>query len=213
LIPGAFVLICPCLKRGNGAKPADQVARDGKSHLKMEIAEIKNTLKSHKGQNLRVIIGKQLKTKKNIITSGNEYVVTDGYCQITKEKHHPLILAKPVVEKVTSMVIRGGIEYDNQKVVVEGREDGTLPEENAGLPWGDWAEYPYHITHKGNNYARFYMASGISFEPKAEYYLDGKLTTKAKIEHLCLASEFRKSEEPAPLAMTIKADNVRAIII
>jgi hypothetical protein len=189
------------------------MARDGKSHTQVNIDEIKNILRTHKGQNLRVIIGKQLKTKKNIITSGNQYVVTDGYDAVSREKHHPLTLAKPLVEKVTSMIIRGGIEYDNQKVVVEGREDGTLPEENAGLPWGDWSEYPYHISHKGSDYARFYMASGISFEPKTEYYLDGKLTTKAKVEHLCLASEFRKSEEPPPLAMTIKADNVRAILI
>lgn len=178
------------------------MATDGKSESKVNITEIKNILKSHKGQNLRVIIGKQLKTKKKIVDVveiGNNLVFekTDG----------------PLVEKVTSMVIRGGIEYDNQGVVKEGREDGTLPEENAGLPWGQWAEYPFHIEHKGSDYARFYTASGISFEPKVEYYLNGELTTKAAIEPLCLASEFRKSDEPAPLAMTIKADNVRAIII
>jgi hypothetical protein len=162
------------------------MARDGKSHTQVKIDEIKSVLKSHKGQNLRAILGKQMKTYKGVAD---------------------------VVEKVTSIVIRGGIEYDNQKVVVEGREDGTLPEENAGLPWGDWVEYPLHIAHKGSDYARFYMASGISFEPKVEYYLNGELTTKAAIEPLCLASEFRKSDEPAPLAMTIKADNVRAILI
>ena len=132
---------------------------------------------------------------------------------VTDEKQHPILLDKPLVEKVTSMIIRGGIEYDNQGVVIEGRENGSLPEENAGLPWGQWAEYPFHIEHKGSDYARFYSASGIAFEPKVEYYLNGELTTKAAIEPLCLASEFRKSDEPAPLAMTIKADNVRAIII
>lgn len=162
------------------------MATDGKSETQVNIDEIKSILKSHKGANLSVILGKQLKTRKT---------------------------ETALVEKVTSIVIRGGIGYDNQKVVIEGRKDGTLPEENQGLPWGEWVEYPFHITHKGSDYARFYAASGLSFEPKVEYYLNGELTTKAVVEPLCLASEFRKSDDPLPLAMTIKADNVRAIVI
>lgn len=178
------------------------MARDGKSHTKVEIDEIKSILKTRKGQNLSVVIGKQLKTYKKIkdvSVMGRNEIIHYGDA--------------PVVEKVTSIVIRGGIEYDNQQVVQEGRENGTLPEENAGLPWGEWAEYPFHISHKGSDYVRFYTASGLSFEPKVEYYLNGELTTKAVVEPLCLASEFRKSDEPLPLAMTIKADNIRAILI
>jgi hypothetical protein len=151
----------------------------------MNIAEIKNILSTRKGSNLSAIFGKELKTRKG---------VTD------------------CVEKVTSIVVRGGIEYDNQKVVIEGREDGTLPAENAGLPWGQWAEFPYHIEHKGTDYVRFYSASGIAFEPKVEYYLNGILVDKAQVQPLCLASEFPNRQD-APLAMTVKAENVKAIII
>ena len=177
------------------------MARDGKSQTQVNITEIKNILSTRKGQNLSVVVGKQLKTYKKVLD-----IVPIGQ---NEEIHYG---SAPVVEKLTSFVIRGGIEYDNQKVVIEGRADGTLPEENAGLPWGEWAEYPFHITHKGSDYARFYSASGLSFEPKVEYYLNGKLTTKAIIEPLCLASEFRKSDEPV-LCMTIKAENVKAIKI
>ena len=151
----------------------------------MNIADITTILSTRKGANLSAIIGKELKTRKG---------VTD------------------CVEKVTSIVVRGGIEYDNQKVVIEGREDGTLPSENAGLPWGQWAEYPFHIEHKGTDYVRFYSASGISFEPKVEYYLNGILVDKSQIQPLCLASEFPNRQE-APLAMTVKAENVKAILI
>ena len=178
------------------------MARDGKSQTQVKIEEIKSVIKSHKGQNLSVILGKQLKTRKRILDSA---MIGDNEITITGEA--------PVVEKVTSIVIRGGVEYDNQKVVMEGRDDGTLPEENAGLPWGQWVEYPFHIEHKGSDYARFYAASGLSFEPKVEYYLNGELTTKAIVEPLCLASEFRKSDDPMPLCMTIKADNVKAIVL
>jgi len=151
----------------------------------VNIVEIKNILSTRKGQNLSAIIGKELKTRKG---------VTD------------------CVEKVTSIVVRGGIDYDNQAVVQEGRENGTLPEENAGLPWGQWAEFPYHITHKEQDYVRFYSASGLAFEPKVEYYLNGVQVDKATIQPLCLASEFPNRQD-APLAMTIKADNVKAILI
>lgn len=151
----------------------------------MQIGEIKDIIKSRKGSNLSVIIGKTLKTRKGV---------------------------SDLVEKVTSIVIRGGIDYDNQKAVQEKRESGELPAENAGLPWGEWVEFPLHIAHKGTDYARFYPASGIDFPVKSEYYLNGELTTKEAVQSLCLASEFPQKKDE-PLCYTIKAENVRAIII
>ncbi len=151
----------------------------------MTVVEIKNILATRKGSNLHAIFGKEMKTRKGVENK---------------------------VEKITSIVVRGGIDYDNQAVVKEGREDGTLPEENAGLPWGEWVEFPYHIQHKGTDYVRFYSASGLSFEPKVEYYLDGIQVDKATIQPLCLASEFPNRQD-APLAMTVKAENVKAILI
>lgn len=161
------------------------MARGGNPQNKMKIADITNLLFTRKGQNLSAIIGKELKTRKG---------VTD------------------CVEKVTSIVIRAGIDYDNQALVKEGREDGSLPSENAGLPWGQWVNFPFHIEHKGTDYVRFYSASGLAFEPKVEYYLNGVLSDKLTIQPLCLASEFPNRQD-APLAMTVKAENVKAILI
>lgn len=151
----------------------------------MQITDIVSAIKTRKGQNLKAVFGKSLKTRKG---------VTD------------------VVEKVTHIVIRGGIEYDNTKAVMEGRDNGELPSENAGLPWGNWVEYPLHIEHKGVDYARFYPASGLHFEPRVEYFLNGVQVDKATIQPLCLASEFPNREEP-PLAITVKAENVRDLLI
>lgn len=157
----------------------------------MNIQEIKNIIATRKGSNVRAVWHKALKTRKGV---------------------------EDVVEKVTSVVVRGGIDYDNMKVVKEGREDGSLPAENAGLPWGEWAEFPVHITHKGTDYARFYPASGIDistgngFVPHVEYFLNGRRAEKTEIESLCLASEFPKRDEE-PLCFTIKADNVTAILV
>lgn len=155
--------------------------------VRMNINIIKEIIKNRKGQNLSAVITKSLKTKK--AHAGNK------------------------VEKITKLVIRGGVEYDNMGVVKEGRENGDLPEQNAGLPWGEWAEYPLHITHKGTDYARFYPASGIKFAPHVEYFLNGVQVDKATIEPLVLASEMPKAKEEEPLCFTIKADNVRDFIL
>jgi hypothetical protein len=158
----------------------------------MKIEEIKSIIKTRKGQNINAVWGKSLKTRKGV---------------------------EDVVEKVTSIVVRGGIEYDNMGVVKDGREDGSLPEENAGLPWGEWVEYPFHIAHKDQDYCRFYSASGVDistggeFIPKTEYYMNGEVVDKSVIEPLCLASEFRKPSDDKPLCYTIKAENVKAILI
>lgn len=157
----------------------------------MKIQEIIQTIETRKGQNITAVWGKPLKTRKGV---------------------------NDVVEKITTIIVRGGIEYDNTKVVQEGRENGSLPSENAGLPWGEWVQYPYHIAHKDQDYCRFYSASGVDistggdFIPKTEYYLNGELTTKDAVQTLCLASEFRTNEEK-PLCYTIKADNVKALLV
>jgi hypothetical protein len=153
----------------------------------MNIIDIKQTLASKKGANLKATWGKKLKTRKD--ASGFK------------------------VEKVTSLVVRGGIDYDNLGVVQEARHNGDLPSQNAGLPWGTWAEFPLHIEHKGTDYARFYPASGVNvstgkeFTPEVIYFIDGKPSTKQEVQALCLASEFPSRDEP-PLCFTIKAENV-----
>jgi hypothetical protein len=152
----------------------------------MNIEDIKNITKTRKGANLSVVIAKPLKTRKN----------------------HP----DSKVTKVTQIVIRGGVQYDNLSVVQEKRENGELPAENAGLPWGEWVEYPLHISHKGTDYARFYPASGIDFAPKVTYFLNGMEVPKSEAEAICLASEFPKRDEK-PLCYTIKAENVKDIIL
>ncbi len=161
------------------------MAKGGNPYIKVDIKQIVSQLKADhpKGSNLSAMFGKTLKTRKGVENK---------------------------VEKISRLVVSSGKTYDNQAVVKEGREDGTLPAENAGLPWGDWVEFPYHISHKGTDYVRFYSASGLSFEPKVEYFLDGVQVDKATIQPLCLASEFPNRQE-APLAMTVKAENVKAI--
>jgi hypothetical protein len=156
----------------------------------MQIEIIKDKLASKKGANLKATWGKTLKTRKE----GRGFKV----------------------EKITSLVVRGGIDYDNMGIVQEKREDGSLPSQNAGLPWGQWVEFPLHIEHKGTDYARFYPASGVNvatgeaFTPEVTFLIDGVVSTREQAQALCLASEFPKRDE-TPLCFTVKADNVLSI--
>lgn len=147
----------------------------------MDIQSILSAIRAHHaGTNRRVTWERVLKTRKGV--------------------NH-------VVTKRTTAVVRAGINYDSRAVVIEGREDGSLPAENAGLPWGEWVEFPIHIRHKGADYIRLYPASLRDMPCVVEYAIDGVPATRNEVEPLCLASEFRKDGEE-PLCFTVKAENI-----
>ncbi len=95
------------------------------------------------------------------------------------------------VLKDSTFQTRIGVNYDNIAAVKEGRADGSLPAENAGLPWGEWVPglFPYVIAHKGNHYFRCTSVNS-GFIPKVCFYQNGKEITKAEAQAACLAQEF-----------------------
>lgn len=114
-----------------------------------------------------------------------------------------------VVTKETKGVIRLGVQYDNIADVKEARENGELPQENQGLPWGSWKKYPYFIEHKGSEYLRVALVNNVKLETK--YILDGKVEiSKAQAEALCLKSEFPNNDKPLEI-LTIKMENIKEI--
>lgn len=103
-------------------------------------------------------------------------------------------VGSPEIKKVTVMVARAGVQYDNLKSVQEKRENGELPAENAGLPWGEWEQYPYLIKHKGQRYVRLYPVPNTSC--KVEYFINGKAVSYDSIVKYLLASELKKEQSP-----------------
>ena len=97
----------------------------------------------------------------------------------------------PEIIKTTVATVRAGINYDNLSKVKEKRENGDLPAENAGLPWGEWFTFPYLITHKDNLYVKLYPSGGET-SAKVEYMMDGMPATYEQVEPYLLASEKRK---------------------
>lgn len=97
------------------------------------------------------------------------------------------------VSKISVATVRLGVTYDNINNVKEKRENGTLPEENQGLPWGTWVMFPYIIEHKGNYYLRLSLANNNPI--KTRYWNNGNETTYNNIENMLLASEKPKNKE------------------
>ena len=91
------------------------------------------------------------------------------------------------IEKEVCATVRAGLNYDNQAVVKEKRETGELPAKNAGLSWGEWLIFPYVISHKGQNYFRFYPFPGGKVV--TQYFRDGERVNFEQVEQYLLASE------------------------
>lgn len=117
---------------------------------------------------------------------------TGQICSVTWRRSCKVRVGCPFsIEKEVCATVRAGINYDNLDAVKEKRENGELPAKNAGLSWGEWLIYPYVISHKGNNYFRFYPFNGGKVV--TQFFRDGERVTFEQVESYLLASE--KSEK------------------
>lgn len=120
------------------------------------------------------------------------------------------------VTKRTEGVVRVGVTYDNVSDVKEGRENGTLPAENQGLPWGVWEKVNLSIIHNETRYFRLYFANGADGKRErlnVTYFVDGVETPKEVVQAMgiCLASEFpaEKPDEQLNTFTVKEADIIR----
>lgn len=116
---------------------------------------------------------------------------------VTVKTQRPVKMKKdqPAVTKTSEFQCRVGVNYDNIKAVKEGRASGDLPAENAGLPWGEWIDFPYTIGHKGETYVRCTMLDN-SFRRAPVFMLaDGAVVDKEFVKSRALASEFKEGDE------------------
>ena len=143
--------------------------------------EFLSTLLSKKGQFVNVVYEKPIKQLK-----------TSPYAKVTKE---------------VSLVGRAGVTYDNIQKVKDKRESGELPEENQGLPYGFWINYPYILEHKGKQYARLSLVQNN--KPKITYKINGKEVDQKTALEYSLASE--KPKEDKPDVINICLDNIISI--
>lgn len=125
--------------------------------------------------------------------------VSLGFKSIKKPaaKHKGVIL-----EKFTVGVFRSGIDFKNLSSVKEGIASGER-EEVKELPWGNWENFPYTITHKGNRYFRLYPSG--AHKAKSLYYVNGEEVPKRAFSSYLTPSEQKKLYSTQPLeCFTVK---------
>lgn len=98
------------------------------------------------------------------------------------------------IQKESWFLARVGVVYDHIQEVIEKREDGRLPEENQGLPWGTWAYFPYVIEHKGEYYVRCTTLKNQNNRGRVKYIQNGIEITREQAQEACLASEFKEQD-------------------
>jgi hypothetical protein len=92
-----------------------------------------------------------------------------------------------------------GVEYASL-AVNNDRETGSLP-------WGEWAIYPYVVTHKGGEYARLYTVDGTI---RTTYMVDGTIVRREEFLAL-LTPSARESARPHGGTITVKMQNLTVL--
>lgn len=115
-----------------------------------------------------------------------------------------------IVKRTYGTALRFGVAYDNLASTKQGRADGTLPAQNAGLIGREWIvpNLTLRSLKTGKTMLRVSLAKSSKFV--TEYYLNGRKVDKAKIEPLVLKSEIRSHDMPE--VFDVCTEDILAII-
>jgi hypothetical protein len=114
----------------------------------------------------------------------------------------------PII-KATSATLTLGTSYDSKAIVKEKRENGDLPAENAGLPWGEWLQYPWVIAHKGEQYLRCSVVKNDRNPPKVSFFQGGVEISRDQAKAQAYASEFYDRDDL--IVFNLKAESIKSI--
>ena len=153
----------------------------------MTATEILNSIRHHPGAMMRVVIESPVPTLKSV----------QGV----------------TVVKRSELFVTAGTEFANRKDVREAIEAGERGQVGP-LPWGVWAEYPFIIAHKGNEYVRLYPPSEAQLEhfnlaPKATFFANGQEISREQAIEFC--GSKAKSDDSRHDAFAVNAANIVAI--
>lgn len=121
------------------------------------------------------------------------------------------------VTKISRYTAQIGVEYDNKKAVIEGRESGELPSENQGLTWGVWYKYPLVIEYKGTYYMRAYLIRNKNYRHgihlfgghKIQYFIgDEEVELSNIIDRMYAKDKPKAREENHDVVLTIPINSI-----
>lgn len=103
------------------------------------------------------------------------------------------------LRKVSTATCMTGAEYANLAV--------NKDSETGALPWGEWSDYPYVVSHKGQDYARLYTVDGTV---RTIYVVDGDVVDRDTFLSYLTPSQ-RETNRPKGGTITVKMDNLRKV--
>lgn len=114
-----------------------------------------------------------------------------------------------ITKKTVARNVRIGAGYDNLSATRAGRENGTLPAQNAGLNGMVWNVYPVILTSEktGKDYIRIETAKNTNFS--TVYFMNGEEVRKDSIAQYLQASEKREGDIPS--VMNIATEYISSI--
>lgn len=103
------------------------------------------------------------------------------------------------LRKATTALVMTGASYADLGV--------NANVQTGELPWGEWAEFPHIITHKGKEYARLYVLDGTI---QTVYMVDGDVVDRETFKGYLTPSQ---ANAPAPNGgcITVTLDNVKVV--
>lgn len=115
-----------------------------------------------------------------------------------------------IVKRTYGSGLRFGVAYDNLASTKQGRADGTLPAENAGLIGKAWIvpNLTLRSLKTGKTIVRLSLAQSSKFD--TEYFINGRRATKSEVEPLVLKSEVASHEMPE--VFDLATESILAII-
>jgi hypothetical protein len=133
------------------------------------------------------------------------------FASITFERSLKVKKGVAPVTKRTQMVVRLGVEYDNQQIVQDKREEGALPSENQGLNGVEWIAYPYLLRSLKTGKFQVRVAPNRNAEqkPKVAFIRNGEEITREQAAEGAYASEF--AEREAADAFNLTVDNIKMV--
>lgn len=152
----------------------------------------------------------------------------DANLILERIKRHPgaflrVVVASPVptlksvdgvnVIKRSTLYVTAGTEFANRKDVREAIEAGERGEVGP-LPWGEWDQYPYSLTHKGQTYVRLYpptaaQLASFNLAPRVEWFANGEPISRDVAETYCGAKAKAREQDGACFA--VNAANIQEL--
>lgn len=104
--------------------------------------------------------------------------------------------------KTTTAQIRAGINYANMQSVKDAIANDERGEVGP-LPWGEWENFGYTITHKGERYVR--LTPTLNSKPSVIFSVNGKQVSRSEFAAYLTPSDSKKLLNPEPPAcFTVK---------